>query len=191
MASQGEIRAAERARLEGLVDEHGTESEQTSLLLSGVMRAGITLTRLAEAYERAESIRRLTPEPQLLAKLARRVERRKRLKLPQARCAADPPDAHCDCLERALDEPGDDGKRAVLKLARAFHRRKTVEPPRPTPIPQELLAEPQEASESAEDPLPAAPEPRPEQKPEPPVRVVRRSPKWYDPTPQSFRDMKF
>jgi hypothetical protein len=43
MATEREIREAERARLEGLVDEHGTESEQAALLLSGIKRAGVTL----------------------------------------------------------------------------------------------------------------------------------------------------
>jgi len=122
MATERETRVAERARLEGLVDEHGTESEKASLL-SGIVRSGITLTRLVEAAEADEpTIGRLPPEP--LARIARRVDRRTRLKLPQAKCAADPSAAFCTCLERALDQPGDEGKRGVLKLAAAFHKRK-------------------------------------------------------------------
>jgi len=190
MATEAEIREAERTRLEGLVDEHGTEREQALLLMSGIKRSGISLARLAEAAESGDPLGRISPDPDVLAKLARRVERRTRLKLPQAECAADPPTPYCDCLERAIDQPGDDGKRAVLELARAFHQRTKTEPP--APLPPELLAEPEEAGGSAEDPL-APPEPasKPEPKPETPVRVVRRRPKWYDPTPQSFRDMRF
>jgi hypothetical protein len=132
MATEHEIREAERARLEGLVAEKGTEGEQAALLMSGVKRSGITLGRLAEAAESGQSIGRLPPEPAVLDRLTRRIERRVRLKLPKAACAADQP--YCDCLERALDQPGDDGKRAVLKLAAAFHRR-TRRGARPSHVP--------------------------------------------------------
>jgi hypothetical protein len=134
MATEREIREAERSRLEGLVAEHGTESEQAALLMSGIRRSGITLVRLAEAAESGQSVGRVPPDPEFLAKLTRRLERRRRLKLPKAQCAADPPSRYCDCLERALDQPGDDGKRAVLKLAAAFHRR-TRRGARPSHVP--------------------------------------------------------
>lgn len=183
MATERETRVAERARLEGLVDEHGTESEKASLL-SGIVRSGITLTRLVEAAEADEpTIGRLPPEPDELARIARRVDRRTRLKLPQAKCAADPSAAFCTCLERALDQPGDEGKRGVLKLAAAFHKRK--EDGALDTAPREVSAEPQEANGSAEDPS-VTPEPEPEPPPEPkpktapPARVIHRSRRWYD-----------
>ena len=187
MATEREIREAERSRLEGLVAEHGTEREQAALLMSGIRRSGITLVRLAEAAESGQSVGRVPPEPEFLAKLARRIERRVRLKLPRAQCAADPPSPYCDCLERALDEPGDGGKRVVLKLAAAFHKR-TREPVRPAvaPDPQDAPSLPQEPTERLEDPLPQ-PEPAPKAEP----RVVQRTRKWYDPEPSRFSDMKF
>jgi hypothetical protein len=191
MATEHEIREAERTRLEGLVAEHGTESEQASLLFSGVTRSGITLARLAEAHAEG-SVIRLSPEPELLAKLTRRIERRVRLKLPQVACAADPPTPHgaCSCLERALDE-SEGGKREVLRAAARFH---WSPPPRPAPVrpaqvPQEALAEPQEATESVED---LSPPPPPTPTPEPRVRVVHRTRKWFDEAERPrFSDMKF
>ncbi len=187
MASQDEIRAAERTRLEGLVDEHGSERERATLLFSGIKRSGITLARLAEAHAAGESVGRLPAEPAELARITRRIERRVRLKLPNAECAQDQP--FCTCLVRALDEPGDEGKREVLKLAARFHKRTKREPARPpaTPDPQENLASPQEATEHVDD---VYPRPEPTPKAQPRVRVVHRTRKWFDP-PTSFRDMKF
>jgi len=189
MATEAEIRGAERARLEGIVAEHGTEREQFQLVLSGVMRSGITLAQ----YEGAEPVGYLPPEPELLAMLARRVERRVRLKLPAAECAGEPPTPCCSCLQTALDEPGDGGKRHVLRRATALHwspppRPEPVRPAEePTPVPQEALAESQEANESVEDPLP---KPKPKPKSEPPVRVVKHFPRWNDPHPD-IRNMRF
>jgi len=181
------IRAAELAKLEAVVAQHGTDGERAQLLFSGITRAGITLTTLAEAAENDQSIGRHPAEPELLAKLTRRVERRTRLKLPQAECAAEPPTPYCDCLERALDQPGNDGVRAVRKLAAAFHQR-----PAPIPTPAAPPAEPQEATESAED-TSSKPEPPAEPKPKPePGRVVHRSRRWYDDSERPrLSDMRF
>jgi hypothetical protein len=175
-----------QARSTAVVREHGTEREQGSLMLSGLRASGLTLTTLAAAHEANKGIE-IAPDPECLAQLTRRIERRTRLRLPAAECAADPPTPYCDCLERALDQPGDEGKRAILKLARAFHRRKTVEPPPkpPDPAPEAAVAEPPPPEPNPE------PDPKPEPKTEPPVRVVHRTRRWFDGETKSFRDMTF
>jgi hypothetical protein len=183
MATEAEIREAERARLEALVVEHGTESERTTLLFSGIMRASLTLKQLAAATESDESLGYCPPESKLLARVARRAERRARLRLPGAACAGTPSDNACDCLERSLDQPGEDGKRAILKLAATFHCRKTVEPLPPPELGSQANAELKQLAAPGPPPKPTP------QTPEPPLprRRVRR---WYDEQP-SFRDMKF
>ena len=153
---------ARQARASAVVREHGSESEQNALLFSSLRTGGVKLSELAAAAEGGPPVEFRPPDPELLARLTRRAERRAKFKLPSAECAADPPTPYCDCLARALDEPGEDGKRAVFKLARSFHRRKRVEPPRPKPSPpREVPAEADEAHESAEEP--PEPEPTPEQ----------------------------
>jgi hypothetical protein len=172
---------ARQARLSAIIREHGSEAERAALLFSSLTTGGVKLTQLAAAAEGGPPVKLGSPEPELLAKLTRRVERRAKLQLPQVRCAADPPAPQCDCLERALDQPGDDRKRAVLKLAGAFHQRTKTEPR--TPLPREAPAEPQEANGSADDPS-ATPDPEPPPKPKPktapPARVIHRSGRWYD-----------
>jgi hypothetical protein len=188
MPDESAIRAAERAKIEAIVAEHGTEREQFQLVLSGVMRAGVTLAQL----EGTEPIGYLPPDPELLARLTRRAERRAKFGLPAVECAGDPPTRYgCNCLERALDEPGDEGKCAVLKLAARLH---WSPPPRPEPAtPKEeptpsAQEPPTPALTPSEDVAEAAPDP-PAQ-PEPPARVVRRRPKWFD-QPSRFEDMTF
>jgi hypothetical protein len=156
MATEREIREAERARLEGIVAEHGSEREKFQLVLSGVMRAGVTLAQL----EGTEPVGYLPPEPELLARLARRAARRAKLGLPAVECGRDPPTSHgCSCLERALDESGDGGKRAVLKLAADFHWSppRRTEPARPTEQPAPLQEAEQEPPAPAESRPPASP----------------------------------
>jgi hypothetical protein len=135
----------------------------------------------------------------VLARLSRRAERRGKLGLPAVECGGEPPTRYgCSCLERALDESGNGGRRHVLKRAAALH----LSPPPPpvpakqlpeelTPVPQEALAEPQETnedvSEAAHDP---PPQPKPTATPESPVRVVKPFPRWYD-DDRRFSDMKF
>jgi hypothetical protein len=187
MATEREIREAERARLEGIVAEHGTEAERFQLLLSGVKRNGVTL----EQFE-GKPIGYLPPEPELLATLARRVEHRAKFDLPPVECGGDPPTRYgCRCLERAIDEAGDGGKRAVLKLAASLHWRPPprAERARPTEQPTPRQDAEQETSEAAPDP-PPKPDPTPQ--PEPPVRVVKHFPRWYDDAERPrFSDMKF
>jgi hypothetical protein len=188
MASQDEIRAAERTRLEAVLREQGTNSERVTLLFSGIERSGITLARLHEAAAANESVGRLTPDPKLLDHLVRRAERRTKLGLPAVECGGDPPTRYgCSCLERALDE-SEGGKREVLRSARRFHWSPPPrpEPVRPAEVPLEALAEPQEPTERV------FPTPEPEPKAER-VRVVKHFPRWYDEREGRvpFSDMKF
>jgi len=115
--TETEIRGAERARLEAIVAEHGTEGEQTQLLLSGMLRSGVTLGQ----YLGEEPLGRLAPEPELLARLARRVERREKAGLPAVACVHEPPNHACTCLEFSLDAAGGGGRRAILRRAAGFH----------------------------------------------------------------------
>ena len=187
MATESDIRGAERARLEGLVREHGTERDQFELVFSGVMRGGITQAQ----YEGLEPVGYLPPDPELLGRLAQRAERRMKSGLPARECVGDPQTSCCRCLERALDESGDDGRRAILRRARGFHwspppRRERVGSDEATSIPQEALAGPQEANGRVEE----APQPKPTPEPEKPHRVVHRTPKWFD-AERRFSDTKF
>lgn len=192
MATEAEIRGAERARLEAVVAEHGTEHERFELAFSGLMRAGFTLAQ----WEGLEPIGYHPPEPEVLARLARRVERRVRFGLPAVECGGDPPTHGCSCLERALDG-SDGGKRGVLKSAAEFHwapppRRERAEPvPELAATPREAVAAPQEANGRVEAGIPTRVRDRDITASEPVFRPVRRRPKWFDPHPGSFRDMQF
>jgi hypothetical protein len=175
MESDRDIQDAERAKLEAIIAEHGTDSEKFQFVLSGVMRNGVTLAQL----EGTEPVGYLPPEPALLARLARRAERRAKLGLPAVPCAGDPPTLHgCDCLERALDEPREGGKRAVLKLAAGFHWHPRSRPVQPI---ERLVPDPPKAQNK--EPAPQLP---PKAKaPEPPPRVVVRSRRCTTKAPRS------
>ena len=184
-----------QAKSEAVVREHGTESERTQLLFSSLMASNGTLTALHAAAEgNGPEVVTAPPDPGLLARLTRRAERRAKLKLPKMECAADPPTPSCRCLERALDEPGDGGKRHVLKRAATLHWSPPPPvpanplPEEPTPDPQQGFVEPQEATENVEEP-PAEPRPKPKA-PDPPPRVVKHFPRWYDQN-RRFEDMRF
>jgi hypothetical protein len=164
MATEAEIRGAERARLEAIVAEHGTEREQFELLLSGVMHNGISVSQ----YAGDEPLGHLPPEPAFLAQIARRVERRAKLGLPAVECGGDPPTRYgCRCLEQALDEC-EGGKRAVLAAAASLHwgPPPRAEPAKPTEQPaprREAEQEPPAAEEPTEqilEPKPRRAEPR-------------------------------
>jgi hypothetical protein len=171
-ASDRDIQDAERAKLEAIVAEHATERERFQLLLSGVKQNGVTLAQ----FEGTEPVGYLQPEPELLDRLARRVERRAKLGLPSVECAGDPPTRHgCRCLERALDQ-SEGSKRAVLKLAASFHWRppqRGTDSTRPAKAPTPDRPEAPETKAT-----PTGPPPKPE--PEPPPSIVVRSRRWYD-----------
>ena len=122
------IRRAKRAELQALVDRHGTENERWALTMSGMMRAGVTLTQLRTAALNDESLGPLPPDPDFLARIARRVDRRRRLGLPRKDCTARRPAESCRCLGETLDEIGESAdKREVLAAAHKLHR--TLNPP--------------------------------------------------------------
>jgi hypothetical protein len=189
MATEAQIRGAERARLEQLFDEFGTEGERLQLRLSALMRNGFTVAQ----YLGEEPLGHLAPEPELLARLARRVERREKAGLQAVACAGEPPTRACTCLEFALDAAGGGSRRAILRRAGSLHwsppprreRAEPVEASSPSPVAQEA----NEGAREAALPRPPKPEliPAHEQRP----RFYRRASKWYDPTPNSFRDMRF
>jgi len=124
MPDERDVQRAKRAELEALVDEHGTEDERWTLTWNGMMRAGVTLTQLRTVALNDESLGPLPPEPDLLARLARRVEHRRQLGLPRKDCTARRPAQSCRCLGETLDEIGEDAdKREVLAAARKLHKR--------------------------------------------------------------------
>jgi hypothetical protein len=169
MPTELDIRAAERARLQSLVDEFGSECEQTQLVISR-WRDGV-------------------PDPELLARLARRVERREKAGLPAVACAHEPPTRACTCLEFALDAAGGGSRRAILRRAAGFHWAPPLRTERAEPESRpalEEVAEPR-ATGRVEGPLPPL-EPTP--KPEPIFRVVKHLPRWYD-DDRRFSDMTF
>ncbi|MFL5960123.1 MAG: hypothetical protein ACJ75G_07675 [Gaiellaceae bacterium] len=184
MATEAEIRQAERARLKAVVDERGTERERLELVFSGLMRHGFTVAQWCGE----EPVGDVTPDPELLARLARRAECRSEFGLPAVECAGEPATHGCKCLELALDEAGGrGGKRAVLRLAAGFH---WCPPPRRERVaPQEASPEPQKATERVAK---ASPQPKATPKPEPPFRVVKHFPRWYDDAERPrFSDMTF
>ena len=177
MASEADVRAAETARLEEIVAAHGTEEERNWLPVVAFMSAkGLPVKESYGVY---------------LGRVARRASRRAELGLPAERCATDPPNHYCSCLEQALDESRDeDGAKVVRALAGGLH---WSDPPR--------RAEPIQPAEEQEKPKggtgkgPASgrfsgPEPKPEPTPEPAFRVVKRTPKWWDRSTR-FEDMRF
>jgi hypothetical protein len=89
MASEAEIRGAERARLEAVIGEFGTERERLEVLLDGVMRNGISQGQ----YLGEEPLGHLPAGIGFLARLARRVERRARFGLPGVECGGGSSDA--------------------------------------------------------------------------------------------------
>jgi hypothetical protein len=167
MATDLDIRDAERAQLEAVVAELGSEGEQVELMLSRILRNG-TL----------EGVLSLPPDPGTLKLLARRAERRSRLGLPQAPCAGDPPTHSCECLIEALDQEGDGGKRHVLKAAAELHW---------APPPRRERARPEPEEESQAEAPPSRPKAQaplrrePDEKFDPATfRPVKRFPKWFD-----------
>ena len=173
MASEADIRGAERGRLVAVVAEHGTEAERDQV-------------DLCVALERAE----MPFDPEFLVRLARRVERRTRFGLSAVSCAADPPTRYCSCLERALEEPEARGKRAVLKRAAGLHWALPARRERPLEAVESTV--PAAGAAPPSEPKPA-PRPEPPVKPEPPFRVVRHFRRWYDEDegPAGFASTKF
>jgi hypothetical protein len=137
-----------------------------------------------------------------LERIAERCRIRRELDLPREPCAK-PEGTVCSCQTEALDELIEGGvkptRRRVAQLARKHHCSRgtpyVAAPPaaKPTPPPQEPPAPAQEPNEDVSEAAPEPPpQPEPTRKPEPPVRVVRRTPKWFDPPSyRRFSDMQF
>jgi hypothetical protein len=155
------------------------------------MRNGFTVAQ----YLGEEPLGHLAPEPELLVRLARRVERREKAGLPAVACAHEPPTRACTCLELALDGVGGGSRRAVLRRAKGFH---WVPPPRPEraePVEEASSPSPvaQEANEGVREAVPPRPpKPKPTPAHEPPFRVVKHFRRWYDEAENPrFSDMRF
>jgi hypothetical protein len=166
--------------------EDATDREQIELFVS----SGTTVTELWAG--------RLRPyAPEAVEQVRARIRRRRQLSLPHRECVVEdsPPEAsHCICLAETIDalaESGETRTRAeVLKAAREAHAErwawlKRKPKPRPQPPAPEPRLEPRRR---------LVPRPRPETVTETntrPVRVIKRSPRWYDPPSRDIRDLRF
>jgi hypothetical protein len=122
---------------------------------------------------------------------------RQELKLPARECVRrrpEPEASHCVCLREAVDAAIASGqpmtRDEVMKAARKAHAGRWAwlkRRPKPRPEPP--------APEPRLEPRPKfVPKPRPEivtETPTRPVRVVKRTPKWFDPPSRDIRDMTF
>jgi hypothetical protein len=189
-----------------LIDQFATEHEKATLVFSGLAGANVQfgwrLRDLAAVAAGKDLERPLPPfewNPAAVAEVTARIKLRQELRLPSRECVVrkPPPEAdHCLCLSEPIDAVIASGQRTtrdeVLKAARQAHgetwawlKRK----PKPRPVPP------------AHAPPREAPKPRPAPLPAPaaavtgtntrPARVIKRSPKWFDPQPRSVRDMQF
>jgi hypothetical protein len=198
------IQAAKRAELEAFVESNGTDGDRTDLALSSLaganMKFGFSLRDLVAAAADGKGVsRNFEYEASKLAELAARIKLRQELRLPSRECVVrkPPPEAdHCLCLSEAIDAVIASGQRTsrdeILKAARREHgetwawlRRK----PKPRPVPP-AHAPPREAPKTRPAPLPA-PAAAVTDTSTRPARVIKRSPKWFDPQPRSVRDMQF
>lgn len=182
MATEADILGAERARLVAVVAEQGTEGEKAQV-------------DLCVALERAE----VSLDPEVLVRLARRVERRHRFGLPAVSCGGDPPTRACSCLEQALEEPGVRGRRAVLRRAAGLHWSLPARRERVEELEDEVAtsaswcgAEGVEQAAAPAESSPPVPVPRVEP-PAKPFRVVKHFRRWYDEDegPSGFANTKF
>jgi hypothetical protein len=174
MATEQEIAEAERARLEHVLAEFGTEGERTEVLLS-------------TWYDG-------TADLKLLARLAARAQRRARFHLPPRECYGESGGVGCKCLERALDTiPGP--KHEILRVAGTLH----WDPPARWALPEksedlsEVLVE-DAGRTSKNDATPTGTPPSSEAAPEPERhRVIHRKKRWWDRTNEapSFMDTTF
>jgi hypothetical protein len=200
MPDEREIRAAERSLTARRVREHATEREWTSLVWASLKRAGINLLELTEQAERernGEPVPQLPFDPEALATLSAPVRLRSDLGLPRSECVVPdpPPEAdHCECLSETLDGSAETLTRAgVIKVARQAHKERwdfLKRKPKSRPQPPQ----PRQLSDRASKPAPGAAAPSRELVTETrtrPFRVVKRTPKWFEPPSQSIIDRQF
>jgi hypothetical protein len=167
--------------------EDATPHEEMMLLAA----SGITVLKLAAALGGEQPVKGISPshppDRATIESVRARVRRRRRLGLPHVDCLT--PECSCGSLASALDELGEDATKAkIQRTARNLHkaRNPVFAPP---PIPQ-VQAEPPVSPKRPATP----PTPLPEVVTETntrSARVVKRSPKWFDPNPRSIRDMQF
>jgi hypothetical protein len=171
------IRNAERARLEALVDEYGTDREEMQLLGS----SGVTVVMLDAALSGPMAMRGMEPNhpPDLetLESVCARIRRRRQLALPHRDCLKR--NCTCGALTDTLDAAAEDAtKDEIARAARALHRDRNpaFAPP---PIPP-VQAEPPLAPERPTTPPAPIPAAVVNQTNTRPARIVRRRRKWFD-----------
>jgi hypothetical protein len=183
--------------------EHATENERAELFLSAragaYVKFGFTLTEIVGMAHEGEEGPPLEYDPAALAEVTARIAMRQELKLPARECVRpkrEPEASHCVCLREAVDaaiasrQPMT--RDQVLKAARQAHSETWAwlkRKPQPRPAPP-AHAPPREAPKTRPAPLPA-PAASVTDTNTRSARVIKRSPKWFDPHPRSVRDMQF
>ncbi|MEK6275523.1 MAG: hypothetical protein AABM30_09315 [Actinomycetota bacterium] len=159
-----------------------------------------TSVELRALVESAKVAKTETADPVITRWVRARVETRRRLGLPAVDCTARRP-GDCNCLTAALSEieafasPGlaNVTKKELLARSSMLHktaRKKRSRPKRPdADALAQLPAGVAQSPPQPPQPSPEAPEPPPS--PQPRVRPVHRSPKWYDDDEGSIIDRIF
>jgi hypothetical protein len=189
------VRDAEQAKLEALVDEHGTQGEKFALDLSQLRETGIGLRQLHAIAAGDAEVPLRPPDPVLLAATVKRIHTRQRLGIVKRDCVHK---QSCVCLRDVLDVLPSETKRKVIAESRRLHKdrhpqgplarfRHLIPKPKP-PVAREPLMTP-----PAPVPAPAAQVTEVTETQTGNFRPVRRRPKWWDPPggTNSIRDMKF
>jgi hypothetical protein len=183
---EGVVRERSKGRVAELL-ELATEGDLFELLAS----AGVGITELHAVANGAEAVE-WGAAPEVEGRVLRRIDLRSRLRLPARACVhvdAEPEASDCRCLCETLDQATDGATRAsVIHAANRTHAKlwkwlanKPVQRPEPVSRPERR------------PPVPR-PVPRPERATESSTktaRIVRRSPRWYDPPSRDSRDMTF
>jgi hypothetical protein len=89
-----ELADGERERAER-VARNASESERSELYWSAVRRAGVTMTWLVAAAAGEQDLPEMTPEPEVVAKVERRIRIRQRLGLGRVDSLDDAEDCRC------------------------------------------------------------------------------------------------
>jgi hypothetical protein len=176
------VRERSKGRVAELL-EQATTDEYFELLAS----AGVGITGLYAVANGTEALE-WHADPEVEARILRRIDLRSRLGLPARACIhvdVEPEATDCRCLHETLDQAADATTRAsVMRVASRTHAKlwkwlADRPPPRPQPVSR---------------PAPPPPAPRPIPKPgratqtnTKPARIVRRRRRWYDPPGDSGR----
>jgi hypothetical protein len=164
--------------------QHKTDREMLELFAS----SGATLLSLAArvAGESDRTNADWSPDPDVLAKVVRRIELRLEHQLPHAECVIaeadrDPEASSCLCLRETLDESATLTRAGIVRAATKAHktRWKWLQN-KPAPRPPEPVSRPERVP-----PIPR-PIPKPErvtETPTKPFRIVRKVRRWYDDEP--------